>query len=371
MSTTSWRKNTSVIQQLAEKPSNYSFFQAVRLLERSSVLAEKKDKKSADKPVARFTPPNTEVVRFHSHQSLGFPASEVFKIKHKSKTTHPSQWDMTVNFMGLTGTKGTLPVHYSELILQRQKMKDTSLSDFVDLFNHRTISLFYQASIKYKLPIEYERKKLNPPAKGARDNHTQALLSLVGLGTGHLMDRFYTRDESLLYYSGLFSQQIRTTTGLKHILQDHFNIPVEIKEFNGQWQELIDDVRTRLPGKEAPKGQNNCLGRSVMLGKNGWFAQGKIRIILGPLNKQQLNTFAPGTRALMSLNEIASLYIGIEHDYDFTIRVKRSDVPQKIQLDSKTPPVISWNTWLSTKNKTFRPDETVDISVSAKRFNCI
>ncbi|MDH5776648.1 MAG: type VI secretion system baseplate subunit TssG, partial [Gammaproteobacteria bacterium] len=352
-----------------EKPYNYSFFQAVRLLERSSALIENENKKQAKKPVARFTPPNTEVVRFYSHQSLGFPASEVFKIKHNNKKSNSNRWDMTVNFMGLTGTKGTLPVHYSELILHRQKMKDISLTNFLNLFNHRTVSLFYQASLKYKLPIEYERKKLNPPVKGERDTHTQALLSLIGLGTKHLMERFYTRDESLIYYSGLLSQQLRTTTGLKQILQDHFNIPVEIKEFNGQWQELIDDVRTRLPGFEAPKGQNNCLGRTVMLGKNGWFAQGKIRIILGPLNKQQLNTFAPGTRALMSLNEIASLYIGMEHDYDFTIRVKRSDVPQKIKLDSRKPPVIGWNTWLSTKNKTFRPDETVDIYVSARRFN--
>lgn len=166
----------------------------------------------------------------------------------------------------------------------------------------------------------------------------------------------------------MLSQKIKTATGLKQILQDHFEIPVEIKEFNGQWQELIDDVRTRLPGIQIPKGQNNCLGRSLMLGQNGWFAQGKIRIILGPLDKKQLNTFAPGTRALKSLNEIVNLYIDMEYDYDFTIRVKRSDVPEKIKLDNSQPPVIGWNTWLSTKRQHFDEDETVDISVSANRF---
>ena len=42
-----------------------------------------------------------------------------------------------------------------------------------------------------------------------------------------------------------------------------------------EWQDLIDDVRTMLPSKIHPSGRNNCLGRSVMLGHKGWFAQGK------------------------------------------------------------------------------------------------
>ncbi|MDH5179161.1 MAG: type VI secretion system baseplate subunit TssG [Gammaproteobacteria bacterium] len=369
MSTTSRRKSFSVIEELANAPYRFSFFQTVRLLERSAVLANLDGKtKYVKNPVARYTPPETEVIRFHTQQSLSFPSSENARIKLKAQKGNAQQWHLFVNFMGLTGSSGVLPFHYSELILKRLKMKDSSLSRFLDLFNHRTISLFYQAATKYNLPVEYERKKLNPPVKNKRDPHTQALLSLLGLGTEHLSNRLYTSDESLLYYSGLFTQRIKTSSGLKQILEHHFGIPVEISEFNGQWQELIDDVRTRLPGREVPKGQNNCLGRSLMLGRKGWFAQGKIRIILGPLNKDQLNTFAPGTKALMALDEIVRFYVDMEYDYDFTIRVKRSDVPAKIRLDSSHPPVIGWNTWLSTKKQYFAADETTDISVSANRF---
>ena len=366
MSTTSWRKNPAVIEDLAETPQAYSFFQAVRLLERAATQTEK-DPKRLSRPVARFTPPGTEAIRFHTQQSLGFPTSEIKSIKQTQRKSGNKQWHVNINFMGLTGAAGVLPYHYTEMLLQRLKLKDESMRKFYDLFNHRIISLFYQAASKYRLPIEYERKKLHPPAKNDNDHHSQALLSLIGLGTRGLANRLYTRDESLIYYSGLFTQKIRTATGLKQILKHHFGIPVEIKEFVGQWQDLIDDVRTRLPGRENPQGQNICLGRSIMLGKSGWFAQGKIRIILGPLSHEQLHTFAPGTQALKAVDELIRIYIGMEYDYDFVIRVKRRDIPDKIQLGAKQPTVIGWNAWLSTKAQRFDKDETVDISVSAGR----
>ena len=374
MPTACRRKNTSVISQLTESPYNFPFLQAVRLLERSAVLDSpvtdnnvKEKYKFNKQPVALFTPPNTEAIRFKTNNSLNFSSSEIAKISANKET---KKWDISVNFMGLTGSQGVLPYHYTELLLKRLKLKDESLSNFLDLFNHRTISLFYQASSKYNLPIEYERKKLNPSKTKARDDHSQALLSLIGLGTKHLNDRLYIRDESLFFYSGLLSQQVKTTSGLKQILSSYFKIPIQINEFIGQWQTLIEDVRTRLPGRELPNGQNNQLGRSVMLGQQGWFAQGKITIVLGPLTKKQLKIFSPGTQALKALNEIVQIYLGMEYDYDFIIKVKRSDIPEKIQLGKETKTVMGWNTWLSTNTKSeTNKNETLDIRVSANRIN--
>ncbi|MCW9032487.1 MAG: type VI secretion system baseplate subunit TssG [Gammaproteobacteria bacterium] len=379
MSTTGRRKNTSVISALTESPYDFSFLQAVRLLERASAHGNHVKPVDGDikqnemhfnkQPVARYSPPNAESIRFRSTHSLSFSSSEISKIS-ESKNKNNKKWELSVNFMGLTGSQGVLPYHYTEMILKRLKMKDKSLSNFLDLFNHRTVSLFYQASNKYKLPIEYERKKLNPHTSKRRDDHSQILLSLIGLGTKNLDNRLYIRDESLFYYSGLLSQQVKTASGLKQILRDYFKIPVEINEFIGQWQELIEDVRTRLPGKDNPTGQNNCLGRSVMLGSKGWFAQGKINIILGPLTKVQLNIFSPGTNALKSLNEIVQMYIGMEYDYDFIIKVKRSDIPQKIQLGGNTQVVMGWNTWLSSQSDSSKiKNETLDIKISASRIN--
>jgi type VI secretion system protein ImpH len=368
MPTTSRRKNPSVIQGLLAKPFEYSFKQAVRLLERAAAFYSGDAPAHSKNPVARYTPPSSEVVRFHARQSFSFPASEISNIEEKESKAGSNQWHMHINFMGLTGSSGILPYHYSELVLKRLKIKDKSMMNFFDLFNHRLISLFYQASVKYNLPLEQERKKLL--ASPASDSsHTKILMALIGLGTNGLTQRLYTKDESFIFYSGLFTKKVRTSTGLKQIIFTHFSIPVEIKEFIGQWQELIDDVRTRLPAAVCPRGQNNQLGKSVMLGRKGWFAQGKIRIILGPLTKKQLLTFAPGTSTLKALDEIVRLYINFEHDYDYVMRIKRSDIPGSVKLAADAPPILGWNTLLSPRaNSPGDSKAIVDIPVSARRL---
>lgn len=369
MSTASRRKNTSVIQGLLARPFDYSFRQAVRLLERAAAFYRGNGPAPAKNPVARYTPPSSEVVRFHSRQSLSFPAGEIANIDDQPSSAGTSQWQMQVNFLGLTGSNGVMPYHYSELVLKRLKVKDRSMMNFFDLFNHRLISLFYQASVKYHLPLEHERKKLHAAPGSESDSATRILLALIGLGTSGLNRRLYTHDDSLLFYSGLFTKKVRTTAGLKQIIFNHFNIPVQIKEFIGQWQELIDDVRTRLPGLAIPRGQNNQLGKSVMLGRKGWFAQGKIQIILGPLTAQQLHTFAPGTSTLKALNEIVKLYINFEHDYDFVMRIRRSDLPGAMRLFRTKSPILSWNSWLtSSQNQASTNRAIVDIPVSARRL---
>lgn len=374
MSSPSWRKNSSVIAQLQDKPHAYSFFQAVRILERATlvktaapVLGERSLR--AKNAIAGFAPPTSETLRITTNQTFTFPNAEIYSIAPNPAAGQVPPWLMQVNFMGLTGCMGVMPYHYTELILQRIKQKDETLAHFLDLFNHRTISLFYQAGTKYHFPIEYERKQLNPSAKKNRDAQSQVLLSLIGLGTGALQNRQQIKDESLLFYSGLLSHQVRNSSGLKHILQDYFAIPVEIQEFVGQWQELIPDIRTRVASRAMPKGQNAKLGQSTMLGHKGWFAQGKIRISLGPLNREQFYKFAPGTAALRALNDMVRIYVGIERDYDFTITVKRKDIPRKIMLNNKAMPIMGWNTWLSSSDKPIENNNDIlKITISAKRL---
>jgi len=341
----------------------------VRLLEHSLSSESINVASSQNKPVAGYAPPLTEGIRFHGFQSLSFPASEIQKITIKQNDEKQIQWQMHVNFMGLTGSTPVLPYHYTEFVLKRLKQKDSTIMDFLDLFNHRSISLFYHASIKYSLPISYERKLNFPVSQGETDNHTQILLSLIGLGTKGLQDRLYTRDESLIFYAGLLTNKLKTVSGLKQIIYNHFSIEISINEFVGQWQELIEDVRTRLPSLDSPRGQNNQLGKTLMLGRRGWFSQGKIRIILGPLSKKQLRTFAPGTDAFKALDEIVRFYINFEHDYDYVMRIRHSDIPDKIVLSKINPPVMGWNTWLATSSEKFvEPTTTVDIPVSAQRL---
>lgn len=372
MSTQIRRKNTAVIEQLLQSPQLVPFFQAVRLLERGAIFHNQDRDESFmnERIVGQFTPPSTEVLRFTTHLSLGFPGSEIIRIQREN-VGQASRWHMNVGFMGLTGSTGVLPFHYTEILFQRLKLRDESLKSFLDLFNHRIVSLFFQAGVKYRLPLAYERQKLMQQRRERMDSHTHAILSLLGLGTDHLLDQLNIHHESLVFFAGLLSQRTRPANSLRQLLTYYFDVPVEVQEFVGEWHELIDDVRSRLPSPGNPKGQNACLGRSAILGGKGWFAQGKIRVKIGPLNAEQFKQFAPGTTTLRRLNEVVKLYSGGELDTEYVLKVTRQHIPRRIQLCQTAPPTVGWNTWLASQVSDDRDNNegTLDIRVSSARLN--
>src|SRR5207302_6900125 len=137
---------------------------------------------------------------------------------------------VVINFMGLTGPSGVLPLYYTEMLLERLRQKDPVLRDFLDIFNHRMISLFYQAWEKYRFTIAYERGEL--------DRFSHHLLDLIGLGTGGLQNRQDVTDDSLIYYSGLLGLNTRSAAALEQILIDYFDAPVHIEQFVGAWHPM-------------------------------------------------------------------------------------------------------------------------------------
>jgi type VI secretion system protein ImpH len=366
MSSSSRRKSLAVVDRLAESGHAYNLIQATRLIERSCALLSG----GKDKPFSRvgsFMPPEHESIRYQANSSFAFPSGEVQQISKPAANNKP--WGIEVNLMGLTGATGVMPYHYTETLHSQIKIKDHTLERFLDLFNHRILSLFYRALTKYQLALQYEAEKLSKSKTSPRDSATQALLSLIGIGTPGHEDRLHIKDESLIHYSGLFNQKVRNASSLQQMLGDYFKIPVEVNQFIGQWQDLIDDVRSMLPDFDNPMGRNVQLGRSAMLGKRGWVAQAKIQIILGPLNKEQLAKFEPGTLGLKALNQMTRMYLGMEHDFEFIIRMREKDLPRGMSLSDEEKPILGWNSWMTNPRKTLtKAEETRDIRVSGMRY---
>src|SRR5581483_6068628 len=219
------RRYTQVKHLLETTPQEVDFFQAVRLLERIF---------PSRGPVGRFSVPQREVARFQAHASTVFPASAIQRIEWNA--AQPPA--LILNFMGLTGPQGVLPLFYTQMIIERVRAKDTVMLEFFDIFNHRMISLFYQGWEKYRFAISYERGEL--------DKMSQALLHLIGIGTKGLQGRQAVRDEALLFYSGLLSLTPRSAAALKNLLSDYFDVPVEVEQFVGAWYRLDESTQCRF-----------------------------------------------------------------------------------------------------------------------------
>lgn len=320
-------KNKPLNEQLLEEAYRFEFFQAVRLLER--VFPERS-------PVGQDVTPHNEVVRFKSHLSLNFPPSQIDSIKEVvDGFDDQRRFEMFINFMGMIGINGVLPIHYTELAMNRARYGDHTFAAFMDIFTHRAVSLFFKAWEKYRFPVQYER---------GNDNFTQNLFAFAGLATAGLRGRMDIDDESLLPYTGLIAQKPHSSSSLSQILSDYFGIEVLVKQFFGQWLDLEEESITRV-GKA-----NYTLGVNTIVGTRVWDYQSNFRIVLGSLKFAQFQAFLPNGSAYKPLLSITKFMIGHEQDYDVQLKLKAKEVPGCILTTrAKRRPMLGWTSWLKTK----------------------
>ncbi|HEY0006424.1 MAG TPA: type VI secretion system baseplate subunit TssG [Pyrinomonadaceae bacterium] len=340
-----WGQDNPVDEWLFAEGYRFDFFQAVRLLEMSH---------SAQASVGEGADPGLEAVRFKSGVGLDFSASDVAEVKPPLMKGKPAE--MTVNFLGLAGCLGPLAIPSTELILERTSKKDTAFRDFLDIFNHRLVSLLYRIRKLHRVGLESK-----PPGQ---DRISRYIYSVMGLGTHGLQGRMQIRDRALLYYAGLLGQQPRSMTGLEFILADYFEVPARGHQFEGRWYRLEESQWTTI----GEAGQNHVLGREmVVAGTRVWEQQGRFEIALGPLTQEQFLDFLPTGWGFGPLCDLTRFYIGDELEFSFRLTLKANEVPEA-RLCMKHGPRLGWTSWLKTEEWT-EDDSQVAVSPYYLRAN--
>jgi type VI secretion system protein ImpH len=350
---------------LMSQPYRFDYFQAVRILTHLYPQRE---------PVGRDAVPDQEIARFRSHVSFVFPPSDLYAGR-PAEEERPAE--LIVTFMGLAGSLGALPQYYTELIMDRARQKDTTLRDFLDLFNHRLISLFYRAWEKYRFYIAYEQAELEGRSKLAAgskqyawfvqherpqlDRFSQCLLDLAGLGTpalryrAQVTDRLESRtrisDETWRYYCGLLAQRHRCAVGLGGILEGYWGYHFAIEQFRGQWLNIAPEFQTSL----IPLGGNTDLGVNVVVGERVWDVQSKFRVSIGPLTYDQFCSLLPNTLAFSKLANLTRVYAGRQFDFDVQLVLRKEEVPaSRLGGSDEDGARLGWNSWIW--NEPFQQD---------------
>ena len=327
---------SEIWEALEQEPFRFNFFQAVRLLERLMPERER---------VGLFVQPSREVVHFGANPSIAFPPSQLYSLVRKRG--EPAR--MTVNFMGLFGPLGVLPQYYTELVMSRVRAKDSTLREFFDIFNHRMISLFFQAWQKYRFTVAYER--------GERDRFSHHLLDLIGLGTEGLQNRQSVADDSLIFYAGLLAQWPRSASALCQVIGDYFAVPVEIEQFAGGWFKL--DRETQCCFEEGIT-LSEQLGLGAVVGDEIWDQQSSVRVVLGPLTIEQYLDFLPNGTAYEPLCGLLGFFAGAEFDFEVQLILKNEEVPAcELGAETGAMPQLGWVTWMKSKAFTRDPGDTV------------
>lgn len=349
MAPTSGSKNLAVTRRSVEdrlfaEPYCFEFFQAVRLLK--LFYPQRAN-------VGFFQAPQSEVVRFGVRPSLTFPPSELYSLAAEDDPANPPPPGcppmLRVNFMGLVGPTGVLPLYYTELVAERAAARDRTLRDFFDLFQHRALSLFYRAWEKYRFIVPFER--------GEADKFSHYLFSIIGLGINSLQRRQVLSDHEYLYYGGLLAQQPRSAEGLELMLADYFGVPVKVEQFLGAWYRLDEDAQCNLDDTQADSQQ---LGFGTVVGDEIWDPQSHARIVIGPLSLKQYLDFLPTGTAFKPLQSMVRFYAGDELDFEAQLILRKEETPP-CELGGTDGPVpqLGWLSWAKTKPLQTDPSQTV------------
>src|SRR2546423_11350757 len=142
MAVHNWGTNRPLEDFLFDEGHLFDFYQAVRLMEKL---------RPGSTPVGESVNPADEVARFKSKVTMSFPSSDIEGIRAGKDGEPP---EIMVNFMGLAGAFGPMPNPYVELLIEREARGDAAFRDFLDIFNHRLVSLMYRIRKMSRLGME-------------------------------------------------------------------------------------------------------------------------------------------------------------------------------------------------------------------------
>jgi type VI secretion system protein ImpH len=323
MASTGGQTPDSLIEQIAKNPYDFDFFQAVRLLQ----------SRFGDRPRVGYSQsPAQDPVRFAQSPSLAFPPSTFEKIQVTSPAGVPK---MFVNFFGLMGPNGPMPIHITEYARERELHHgDRTIASFINLFNHRLLCFLFRAWAASQKAVDLDRPN--------DQSFPVYVGSLFGIGLESLQGRDAVPDWSKLYFAGRLSCQTRNAEGLEAILQKYFEIKTEIQTFHGRWMNLPSDSLCQLGATP----ETGSLGLTTIVGSQIWDCQLSFRIRLGPMSLKDYERMLPSGDAFRRLKFWVMNYCGEHFSWDVQLVLRAGEVPD-IAL-GKTGR-LGWTTWMKTK----------------------
>ena len=258
-----------MIEELAAEPWEFSFYQAVYLIEAET---------GPSGIVGALGPVADEPVRFRAQLGLGFPASELAGARLRPASEDGAAGallELDTNFFGLYGTASPLPAELTERLIHNDETGTTR--DFLDIFNHRLIALLYRVWRRYRVELE-RRPALDDlfstiakcSAGLAEDGVTDSIdKGALLLSLRHLIG--WTRSAHDL--RSVLSQQFPDATwAVEEFVLRSFVIPVD-----SQWS----------------LGGDGILGEDVVLGDRMTDVAGRIRLTVLAADWDSYRAFLP------------------------------------------------------------------------------
>jgi type VI secretion system protein ImpH len=269
--------------------------------------------------------PSEEVIRIGQSPSLTFSPRELAEVSFDNGRTRLKTYGL-----GLWGPNGPLPLHFSEIAQHRNQMQhDHTLTNFVDIFHHRSLSLFHRAW------------EINQSTAGLdRQDDEQFSRYLAWLTGGELSELATTNlpTHAQISASAHLKHQSKNPSAMAQTLAHYFQVPVALEEYYFNWMDIDVADRTQLG-----RGENALLGQGALLGECVPDRQNAFLLTLGPLSLSQYLRFLPNGEDLGTLIDWVRAFIGLEYKWVLKLLVEQNQAAP-VQLGGNQR--LGWSTWL-------------------------
>jgi type VI secretion system protein ImpH len=263
-----------------------------------------------------------EPVRFRPKGRVGFPGSEVAAVEFDEERPEAPP-SVRTTFMGLYGVNAAMPSHLIDDIVLRREGHEKAMA-FLDIFNHRVVTLLYRAWLKYHYPVNFRA--------GGTDEVSNYLLCLAGLGIGNAAHKSGLAPSRLLALLGLFSQRTRPAEGLAGVVRHLLDgAQVAVREFYPVWTPVgtPQGLTARSPrrvaaGGTAPSG----LGDGHVLGSRLLDHSQAVLVTIMPRDTAQTHALLPGEPLHDDLMRFVAVYLGQKADAILCMKIPASNAPQ-------------------------------------------
>ena len=330
-------RTVTVLNDFQHEPYKYDFYQFMRLIE-----CMYPDKQRFGYSVK----PSDDAIRIGQLPSMQFAPGALARFEMNAD--YPAV--LKVFFFGLFGPNGPLPIHLTEFARHRMNIaRDPTFAEFADLFHHRLLSLFYRAWADKEPTTQLDRPH--------NDRFSIYVGSLLGIAERSQQQRDGVCDHTKFHFAAHLGCQTKHADGLIAVLRSYFQVPIAMEEFVGEWLTIPKDGLCCLNADQ----QTGQLGVSATIGLHSWQCMHKFRLIAGPLDLQQFESFLPNGKKITAFSDLVKNYIGFEFKWDLNLILKKNEVPA-IRLGKYG--WLGWNSWLSARS---RNDDAKDMFIDLER----
>ncbi|MBT0728006.1 type VI secretion system baseplate subunit TssG [Rosenbergiella australiborealis] len=269
--------------------------------------------------------PAEENFRLSQAVSLAFPASEIASLSWQDQ-----QLAIKLFSLGVWGPQGALPLHFSELAFTRAQQQDTALIDFIDLFHHRSMAIFFRAWHAAQDTASLDRPQ--------HDRFSHYLRCLSGGSPSTAFESDLRQHKQLS--AGLhLARKTCAPQDLCATLEAWFHLPFKIEEFQPEWIMVTPEGQSRL--HNLAYGQR--LADGTILGDACYQVNHKFKVWCGPLTYEQYVSLHPQQDSLARLDEAIQRLTGGYYHYDLQLVLAKNTVPP-LTLSGELQ--LGFDTWL-------------------------